>query len=70
MKKEYRVVMEIRVNAESALDAAKAMSNELINNPHGWQYYVKENGSNLIKSVDLSECDDKAVTDCDFYQSL
>lgn len=62
----YKVSFEIQVNADCPLNAAKNVINMLdINltdpNAIGWQYYVQEENSTEVFSIDLDKEDENAV---------
>lgn len=65
-KKTFKVSMEIEVDAENPLDAAKKVE-DWIQKDGGFQYYV-QGENNEIFSVDLSEDDEDAVLPANEYQ--
>jgi hypothetical protein len=56
---DYKVSIEINVSAENPLDAAKEVEKSL--REDRLQYYVQDENTNEITSVDLSEDDEDAV---------
>ena len=56
----FSVSFEIDLDAENPLEAAKKVEN-LIKENDGWQYYVQNQKTKEIFSVDLGEVDDEAV---------
>ena len=68
----YRVVLEIEVNADTPLGAAKTVAGWL-RTDDGYQYYVqedKEHGRGKIFSVDLMDDDEDAVLPANDYTPL
>lgn len=65
----YRVVMEIEVEAESPLEAAKTIEG-WIRESGEFQYYVQNEQTKEISSVDLSENDDDVVLPVKEYEPL
>lgn len=63
----YRVVFEIEVDADTPLDAAKEVEDMLQNSGNHWQFFVQDEDSLKITSVDL---DEDTVTDSDKYKPL
>ena len=61
-----RVSLEIEVDADSPLDAAKKVEN-WIRKEGGFQYYVQDEKDEIF-SVDLSEDDEDAVLPANDYQ--
>jgi hypothetical protein len=58
----HRVVLEIEVEAESPLEAAKEIQKWLQNPKSDWQFYVQPcDKSEDVFSVDLTEEDEDAV---------
>ncbi len=55
--KNYNVVFEIQVGAETPLDAAKKVQEWLQNPNDNWQYYVQDEETKNIFSVDLDDDD-------------
>jgi hypothetical protein len=66
----YKVSIEIQVEANSPLEAAKKVEEMLTENPLGWQYYVQEEDEKEIYSVDLDEEDEDAVLIAQSYHPL
>lgn len=69
--KNFRVVLEIEVQEETPLEAAKLVQKYLQEPNSDWQFYVQEdeNGS-PIHSIDLEECNEDAVLNADNYTPL
>jgi len=68
----FKVSFEIEVDADSPLEAAKIVNRMMDDHPYdgdacGWQFYVQEDDTNKIYSVDLDEEDDDAVLPVDDY---
>jgi len=64
----HRVVLEIEVEANSPLEAAKEAQRWLQENDTNWQYYVQPcDKSEDVFSVDLAEEDEDAVLEVDNY---
>lgn len=57
----HKVVFEIDVEAENPLEAAKEIQEWLDAADNKWQFYVQEEGSSKVFSVDLQEDDEDAV---------
>ena len=66
----YKVILEIEIDSDSSLNAAKKVQ-EWIQDPFcNWQYYVQESKNNTIFSVDLEDNDDNAVMEIPYYTPL
>lgn len=64
----HRVVLEIEVDAETPLEAAKDVQSWLQDKDNDWQFYVQPcDKSGDVFSVDLQEEDDDAVLETDNY---
>ena len=50
-----RVVFEIEINAETNIEAAKIVQDWLRNPNDNWQFYVQDEDTKKIVSVDLDE---------------
>ena len=61
-KKEFKVVMEIQIEAKNPLEAAKQVENWIKREGEHFQYYVQEDGKEEIFSVDLEETDEDALS--------
>lgn len=57
----YNISFEINYPAESPLDAAKQLQALLEAQSNDWQYYVQNDETKEIFSVDLQEDDEDAV---------
>lgn len=68
--KNYNISLEINISGGSPLEAAKKLQEMLQNKAEGWQYYVQEEGSKEIFSVDLEEEDSDAVLPANDYYPI
>ena len=68
--KNFRVVLEIQVDANTPLDAAKKLQDWLHESDSNWQYYVQEDNDGTIHSIDLNETDEDAVLNANNYQPM
>ena len=59
--KTYNISIEITLDAINPLEAAKQLQNWIKENETNWQFYVQEDGSKDIYSIDLEEPDEAAV---------
>ena len=66
----YRVVLEIEVDADTPLEAAQKTQEWIQSKDNDWQYYVQHTASEDVFSVDLSEEDENAVYETDNYIPL
>lgn len=66
----YKVVLEIEIEADNPLEAAKKTQEWGREFDTDLQYYVQEPKSDIVYSVDLSEDDDEAVNEIDNYIPL
>ncbi|MCJ7695352.1 MAG: hypothetical protein MUO40_07970 [Anaerolineaceae bacterium] len=66
----YKVVLEIEVNAESPLEAAKTLAGWCKTSGDGFIYIVQDDETDQIVSVDLSEEDGEAVLPGHDYKPL
>ena len=66
---EYRVSLEIEIEADSPLEAAKKLQKWIRDPQTNWQYYVQDE-HNKIHSVDLEEEDEDAVLPADDYSPI
>jgi hypothetical protein len=64
----FRISLEIELEADSPLNAAKEAQNLFRND--NWQYYVQDTETHQIFSVDLQEEDDDAVLPVNEYQPI
>jgi len=65
----YRVVLEIVVEAKNPLEAAKTLES-WIKDGDKFQYYVQNDETNEIVSVDLNEDDEDAVLPVHEYEPM
>lgn len=49
----YKVVLEIEVDADTPLEAAKTTQNWIQDPDFSWQYYIQEEGAKKIHVIDL-----------------
>jgi len=66
----YKVVLEIEIDANSPLDAAKKVQEWLNEADQMWAFYVQEEDIKQVFSVDLSEEDEDVVIEYDNYIPL
>jgi peroxiredoxin family protein len=67
----HRVVLEIEVDAETPLEAAKEIQEWLDEGDQKWQFYVQPcDMSGDVFSVDLQEDDEDAVHEIPIYIPL
>lgn len=63
---QYNVSLEINVEAENPLEAAKLVS-EILEDNSKCQFYVQEEGNTEIFSVDLQVDDKDAIESANYY---
>ena len=68
--KMYNLSLEINIQANSPLDAAKELESMIKEEGVCFQYYVQEDGCDEILSVDLAEEDEDAVLPANDYQPV
>lgn len=68
--KTYNISLEITLDAINPLEAAKQLQNWIKENETNWQFYVQEDGSKYIYSVDLEEPDEDAVVIANGYTPI
>ena len=68
--KMYNLSLEINIQANSPLDAAKELESWIKENGIHFQYFVQEEGCDEILSVDLEEEDEDAVLPANDYQPV
>ena len=66
----YKVVWEIEIDADTPLAAAKEAQKWLQDKQSDWQFYVQEDGTHELFSVDLQEEDEDAVLPVDEYEPM
>ena len=66
----YFFILEIEVDANSPLEAAKSVDEMMKDSSIDWQFYVQEDEDGKVWSVDLSESDDEAPLEIDKYDPL
>lgn len=67
---KYKVVYEIEVDASSALNAAKEIFSWMKEEDFSKQFYVQNERSQKIYSVDLDESDKDAVLPVHCYHAM
>ena len=65
----YKITWEIDIEADNPLEAAKFAENWLQDPNNNWQYYVQNDDTKEIFSVDLQEHDSVAVVPVENYVS-
>lgn len=68
--KTYNISLEITLDSISPLEAAKQFQNWIKENETNWQFYVQEDGSKEIYSVDLEEPDEDSVLIANGYTPI
>lgn len=68
--KQNKVVLEIEVDGDTPLEAAKTLQEWLDDADTKWQFYVQAEGDNKVFSVDLSEDDSCAVLEVMNYKPM
>jgi hypothetical protein len=66
----YRVVFEIEVEETTPLAAAQTVQEWLADPKKDWQFYVQDEQTGKLDSVDLSEPDEEAVLPAIDYTPL
>lgn len=66
----FKVVFEIEVDEENPLAAAQTVEGWLQDKNKNWQYYVQDEFTKKVTSVDLSEEDEDAVLPAHNYEPL
>jgi hypothetical protein len=66
----HRVVFEIEVEAENSFEAARTVRDWLRNPTTEWQFYVQDEQTGKLDSVDLSEPREEAVLPAIDYTPL
>lgn len=66
----FKIALEIEIEAETALEAAKILHSWEQDPGNEWQYYVQNTETDEIFSVDLSEEDEDAVLPVMTYSPL
>ena len=69
--KEYNITWENNyIEAKSPLDVAKKIRQDMIDDKCGWQFFVQDDETKEIFSVDLDEEDEDAVCPVKVYNSV
>ena len=69
--KEYNITWENNyIEAKSPLDVAKKIRQDMIDDKCGWQFFVQDDKTKEIFSVDLDEEDEDAVCPVKVYNSV
>lgn len=66
--KNYKLSLEINLDGENPLDVAKKLAEMLMDNANEYQYYVQDEETNNVYSVDLSEDEECSVLPVYDYQ--
>ena len=66
---EYKLSLEMELEADSPLEAAKKLQAWIRKADTNWQFYVQDE-HNKIHSVDLEEEDEDAVLPADEYSPI
>jgi len=66
----FKVVWEIELEAKNPLEAAKKAQKWLQSKGDDWQFYVQNDETKEISSVDLAEEDEDAVLPVDDYKPI
>lgn len=66
----YNVSLEINIEANSSLEAAKIVDGMVKDPLCNWQYYVQESEKSPVYSIDLQEEDEDAVIEIKDYKSI
>lgn len=66
----FNVSWEMQVDAETPEEAAKLAEEMLRDTENSWQYYVQDDETKKIVSVDLEECDEDMVVDASDYRPI
>lgn len=66
--KNYKVSLEINLCGESPLEVSKALTEMIRDHESEWQFYVQDEDTNEIFSVDLDEEDEDAVLPVTNYE--
>lgn len=69
---EYKVVLEIEIEAESPIEAVKEIQEWLDEGNTKWQYYIQKDSKkdDTVYSIDLSEEVDDQIQEVDNYIPL
>lgn len=69
--KNHKVVLEIEVDADTPLEAAKQVQEYLDDADTKWQFYVQAEDSDKVFSIDLAEDESCAVLELQTkYQAM
>lgn len=55
MVKEYKVVLEIEIGAESPVEAAEKVQEWIQDKDSAWAFYVQSYSDDTVYSIDLAE---------------
>jgi len=65
--RDYNVALEINICAPSPIEAARKLQEWMRDTEIDWHFFVQDDLTNKIYSVDLSEEDDDIVIEADGY---
>ena len=68
--KNYNIVLELNVSAETPLEAAKQAEAMCMSDVGRFTYVVQDDETNELSTVDLTELDEDAVLPLDIYEPL
>ena len=66
--KNYKVSVEINLCGDNPLEVAKQLTEMIRDHESDWQFYVQDEETNEIFSVDLQEEDEDAVLPVTVYE--
>jgi hypothetical protein len=66
--KDYKLSLEINLSGENPLEVSKQLTEMIRDHESDWQFYVQDEETNEIFSVDLQEEDEDAVLPVKNYE--
>jgi hypothetical protein len=66
----FKVVWEIELEASNPLEAAKTAQKWMDEADNDWQFYVQNDETKEVSSVDLQQDDENAVQSVEKYEPL
>jgi hypothetical protein len=66
--KDYKLSLEINLSGENPLEVSKQLTEMIRDHESDWQFYVQDEETNEIFSVDLQEEDEDAVLPVTNYE--
>jgi len=63
----YSIALEINMSARSPVEAARKLQEWLRDTDINWHFYIQDDATTDIYSVDLDEVDDKMVIEANDY---